>query len=87
MKVQSAKFYQAVSIFDGERYKTVTHVNLTATSSASIAGKMQLSIEPNVGLLVETEFGATVITFNNIAFMTLEKEAKQEKSKAAPKKA
>lgn len=81
MKITSAKFYQAVSVFDGERYKTVTHVNL---GRPEISGKIELTVKDGVGLLVETEHGATIITFNNIAFMTMEKP---EKTKAPAKKA
>lgn len=80
MKIRSAKFYQAVTMHDGQRYRTITHLNV---DKPEMSGSIEMTVLDGVGLLVETEHDTTIITLNNIAFM----HPIKEKTKAASKKA
>lgn len=66
MKIRKVKFYQAVTIHDGDKYKTLTHLNL---DKPEISGAIEMSVLENVGLLIETAHDSTIVTFNNIAYM------------------
>lgn len=79
MKIRIAKFYQAISIFDGERYRSaITHLNC---DKSELVGKLEMSIEPGIGLRIETDHDTTLVTFNNIASMHPVREVKAESKK------
>lgn len=67
MKITRVKFYQAVSVFNGLKFELITHLNLEDPKQAN---KVELELIPNVGLKVKTSGDSTIITLNNIAFMS-----------------
>ena len=83
MKITRVKFYQAVSIFNGTKPQLVTHINM---ANAEISGELELSLLDGIGLLVKTSGESTIITFNNIAFLTGMPEAQAPVKKAAASK-
>ena len=67
MKITRIKFYQAVNIYNGAKFQLVTHINLDNPEVSGIRG---IEILDNVGVKVLTSGDSTIITFNNVAFMS-----------------
>lgn len=82
MKITRVKFYQAVSVFNGTKFELITHLNLEDPKAAS---KMSLELISGVGLKVKTVGDSTIITLNNIAFMSGPEEEVVEKPKSVKK--
>jgi hypothetical protein len=67
MKITRIKFYQAVSIYNGTKFTLITHLNMENPEVSGIRG---IEILDNVGVKVLTSGDSTIITLNNIAFMS-----------------
>ena len=65
MKIKNVKFYQAVTVHDGERYRTLTRINL---QHPEVGIELEMTTIEGIGVLVKSGHGATVIPFNNVAF-------------------
>jgi len=80
VKINRVKFYQAVSIFNGQKFQLVTHLNM---DNPEISGKLSLELLAGTGLLVHTDGDSTLITLNNVAYLNYEKEEKPKTTKKA----
>lgn len=81
MKVKSARFYQAVYL-DG---KMITHINLANVkgSGATSSSNVKLSLIDNMGVLVESDTDAVIVSFANCSAIQLFKDEPQKDAKKA----
>lgn len=83
MRIKSARFYQAVYL-DG---KMITHMNLeNVKGSGAISQNVKLSLIDNMGVLMESDTDAVIVSFANCSAIQLYKDQPAKDVKKATSK-
>lgn len=71
MIIKGIKLYQAVQI----NQKQITHLTAKAPQLAGLQGNVSMKFIENMGVLVETDTDAVLVSFNNLAAIFIEKDS------------
>lgn len=79
MKIKYIQFYQGVKFHNGKGNVVRTHIRMDDSA------EVQAELMPNLGVRVTSSHDDVIISFNNVAYMQLEKEEAKVKKEAKPK--
>lgn len=81
MDISGIRMYQAVTVGHSKGAKTVTYLYKDGTGLHQ-GSPVSLKLVEHMGVLIETDTYATIVSFNNLAQIILDKKAEKEASES-----